>query len=253
MFKGKLIKRNIMLNSFFAILIFLYSSVIQPIIFIILKPLFCIFNIKLNWNLNAYITIYHLLGIRNIVKKREKIIDSGFIIPNHRCFFDFVFDPFITNSAVLGRREAFWACSFSYILGLFDNRMISFSRGDTSRHEVFKKILYNRKVSSFKRTLFYAEGTRCKYKSLSSLSDIKQKLKLGLLKCIYELKTEPIQLCISSNKEEVFNEKNLSMKYNIKVNTCFSKKIHPKDFDSFEGFVNKICDEWFECWKITHL
>ena len=26
-----------------------------------------------------------------------------------------------------------------------------------------------------------------------------------------------------------------------------------KDFNSFELFIDKICDEWYESWKITHL
>ena len=76
---------------------------------------------------------------------------------------------------------------------------------------------------------------------------------MGLLKSIYESKKYPVQLCITSNKEDVFNEKKLCVNYNTKIKTCFSDPIHPKDFDSFELFVDKICVEWFESWKITHL
>ena len=76
---------------------------------------------------------------------------------------------------------------------------------------------------------------------------------MGLLKSIYEDQTKPVQLCITSNKENVLNEKLFAVYYNTKIKTCYSKHIDPKSYSTFELFIDQISEEWFECWKITHL
>ena len=239
-------------NSLFVI-IFLYSTIIQPFAFILLKPFGYILNIKFDWNLNSKLFIYYLCGVQQKIVNREKLIEKGFILANHRCFFDFAIDPYISNSSVVGRREAFYIVSFSYFLGVFDNKMIVFNRGRTKRHKLFKQITKHMILTNTKRIIFYPEGTRQNYNLLTSSNDIKDKLKYGLLKSIYENNTYPVQLCITSNKENVFNEKTLSVNYNTKIVTCYSKHIHPKNFVTFQSFIDKISEEWFECWKITHL
>jgi len=83
-------------------------------------------------------------------------------------------------------------------------------------------------------------------------SDILSKLKKGLLKEIYERKEYDVQLLISSNKEIVFNEKNLITNYGTNINTCISRSIHPKNFNTFEDFLNEICILWVDCWERTH-
>jgi hypothetical protein len=109
-----------------------------------------------------------------------------------------------------------------------------------------KKGYYN------KRTLLYPEGTRMSYKILESKEDIKSKLKIGLIKEIYERNEFPIQIVISSNKENVLNEKKLTINRNVTIKSGISKGIHPKDFNTFEDFLDKICLEWFDLWKLTH-
>ena len=131
--------------------------------------------------------------------------------------------------------------------------MIVFNRGKTRRHKLYKQILNHIEVTNTKRIIFYPEGTRQNYNLLTCVNDIKDKLKYGLLKSIYENNTYPLQLCITSNKENVFNEKTFAFNYNTKIITCYSKYIHPKNSVTFESFIDKISEEWFECWKITHL
>ena len=95
--------------------------------------------------------------------------------------------------------------------------MIVFNRNNTTRGELFNKIEVNMKSGSAKRVLFYPEGTRLTYNVLAGKDDIKEKLTFGLLKSIYEHKL-PVQLCITSNKERVVNEKT--------VTHCLHKGIH---------------------------
>lgn len=242
-----------MFHNILFIFIFIQSTIVLPILFIILKPLEYVFNIKFNWELNAFIIIYYLCGIEQKIIIREELIERGYILANHRCFFDFALDPYVCNASIVGRREAFWAVSFAYLLGLLDNKFIVFNRGKTTRHELFQQILNMMKRNNIKRVVFYPEGSRRTYKLLTDVDDVRDKLKLGLLKSIYENRENPIQLCITSNKELVCNEKTLTVNYNTKIKTCYSKHIHPKDHDTFELFIENISEEWLECWKLTHL
>lgn len=241
-------------NFFIFFSIFILSTIIIPIIILLFKPLELITNYKFNWQLCSHIFIFYLCRIENKIISKEKLIDKGYIICNHRCFFDFAWDPYICNASIVGRQQAFFVVSFFYILGFLDNRMIAFKRGKTSRNSLFNKITDKILSKQNDRILFYPEGTRKNYLSLNSHEDIKKELKFGLLKSIFESKKNnlPIQICITSNKEHVFNEKKIIINFNKKIKTCFSCKIYPNDFNNFDDFINKICKEWYRAWLITH-
>ena len=225
---------------------FILGTIFFPLIIIFLKP---IFNNIFNAQLNCHIFIYYLCGIKHNIKIK-KLIKEGYIISNHRSFFDFSIDPYVSKSSIIGRKEAFYAVSFFSILGLLDQRIIPFSRGSTSRKELFNTVKKHRKNSKYKRILFYPEGTRKNYKTLSSANDVKNKLKLGFLKSIYECSENlPIQICLSSNKEHIFNQKKFSCIYGMNVNTEFSNAIYPSDFKNFDDFIDNICNEWYKIWS----
>lgn len=233
------------------ILIFILSTIFIPIIFIIIKPFIYIINkifktsIKLDWDTNCKLFIYYLCGVRSNINNKENIIDNGYILCNHRCWFDLAYDPYITKASVVGRKQAFWLVSFSYILCKLDNRAISFTRGNTNRTSLFKLIKEN--LLKKKRIMYYPEGTRLSYKELNTIEEVKKILKPGLLKSIYEDNTQlPVQLCISHNKDNVINEKKLYFKYGITINTEFSKKIDPRTYTTFDEFYNDICTHWFK-------
>jgi len=244
-----LLERSI--YGIYFILIFILSTIIIPIMFIIIKPFIYIINklfktsIKLDWDTNCKLFIYYLCGVRSNINNKENILENGYFLCNHRCWFDFAYDPYITEASVVGRKEAFWLVTFSYILCKIDNRAISFTRGNTNRINLFNLIKEN--LSQKKRIMFYPEGTRLKYKKLNNVEEVQTILKPGLLKSIYEDNVKlPIQLCISHNKENVINEKKLYFKYGITINTEFSKKIYPKNYTTFEEFYNDICEIWFK-------
>lgn len=231
---------------------FATTTVIIPSAFFLTKPIGGLTGIDLDWQANAKIFIYQLCRINHNLIHKAELIEKGYILANHRCFFDFSFDPYVTKSAGIGRRAAFRVCTVAYLLGKMENRSISFSRGETSSHQLMDLIRSFFNEKNVKRILFYPEGTRRKYKALSSPADIKSKLRVGLLKRIYENGDLPVQLCISSNKEKVFNEKKLHMKRNVKVNTMISRPIHPKNHGSLESFLDEISRVWYRCYVDTH-
>jgi hypothetical protein len=73
-----------------------------------------------------------------------------------------------------------------------------------------------------------------------------------MLKSIYEDNDLPVQIQISSNKEYVFDEKKMHIKYYVDVHTHRSKSIYPKDFATEQAFYDEIARVWYDCWVIAH-
>ena len=226
---------------------YIWSVTTVPFLLLITKPFH-------NLNLQ-YLSIFTIrkLRIKLNASSDAPLIEQGYILANHRSFFDFTFDTMISKGSVIGRREAFWAIWFVTCLGYLDKRVISFTRGAETRQELFSRIKQHMNISEYKRILFFPEGTRLKYTQLRSPDDVKTYLKYGMLKCIYEDKQFPVQLQISNNKELVFDEKRLHIQYDVPVNTHRSKPIYPKDYATEQLFYDEIAAVWYECWKITHL
>jgi 1-acyl-sn-glycerol-3-phosphate acyltransferase len=231
---------------------FILITIFIPILLLIIRPIYSVFNIKIDWDLNAYIFIYMLLGVKSTITNDEKLIEKGFILSNHRTWFDFGYDPYIAKGAILGRKIAFYAVSFFSILGYLDNKILMFSRNRVNRSQIYNLMADFIKNGYTNRVVFYPEGTRQDYLTLKDKSDILSKLKKGLLKEIYERKEYAVQLLISSNKDVVFNEKKIITNYGTNVNTCISRSIHPVNFNTFDDFLNEICIIWFDCWERTH-
>jgi hypothetical protein len=178
-------------------------------------------------------------------KIKGKFIDSGFILANHRTWCDFLYDPYVSGSAIMGIFIAFFAMLFASVLGLIDNRIMVVYNKD-SRHTLYTKIarFMNSNSRYSKKVLFYPEGQRNLYTTLT-LDETKQIIKPGLLKSIYEDNKYPVQIMMSNNKENIINEKNFKIKIGQTITTELSEPIHPKDYDSFEKFLDKIHNEWF--------
>ena len=225
---------------------FMWNITLLPLLVLITKPFHSI-------NSQIYGAYYiKQLKLKQRISCDESLIEQGYILANHRSWFDFCFDTTMSKASVLGRREAFWAIYFCSWLAYLDNRIISFTRGKETRQELFSRIKEHMNHTEYKRILFWPEGTRLKHTHLKSAEDAKSYLKFGLLKCIYEDKQFPVQLQISNNKELVFDEKRLHIQYGVSVNTHRSKSIHAKDFATEDLFYDEIAKVWYECWKITH-
>lgn len=225
---------------------YLWSWVIVPLTFVILRPIQ-----RFDYQLNAKHFLYQVLGIQHTVSG-EKLIDEGFMLGNHRCFLDAMVDAYVSDSCGISRTMTIVVAPFIQLLAYADNRTIVINRDKDNRHDVYSKCVYYLNRYSRKRIVFYPEGTRNKYNHLESCEELKSYIKFGLLKSIYEHKNYPVQMMISNNKEVAFNEKRLSAKYGVNIQTIISVPIHPKDFATDVEFFDEIIRVWFECYKKSH-
>lgn len=206
---------------------------------------------NIRWHKYAKYEFFDVWKVKLHLTSDAPLIETGYMLANHRSFADFAIDPVIADSAIIGRRMAFYAVFWWTILGYPEHRIFSFIRGKESRHELFQRIKKHMILRS--RILFFPEGTRMKYTHLSSTEELKTYLKYGLLKEIYYDKTYPVQIQISSNKELVFNEKKLHIQYGVPVKTHRTKAIYPKDYESEQEFYDAITVEWYNAWVTTHM
>ena len=189
----------------------------------------------------------------------NKIIDSGFILANHRCSFDFIFDPHISKSSIVGRYKAVLSTFFLSVLSFIERRLIPMQR-TFNRNFIFDKIK-NHIEYDFKdfdsncfnkRITYYPEGTRLNYTSIDSIDVVKSLLKHGLIKSIYEYKKLPVQIILTKNKEKVYNEITLDVGYDVKLPVYISKEINPADFNEYNDFYDYICNEWYNAFNMLY-
>jgi 1-acyl-sn-glycerol-3-phosphate acyltransferase len=225
---------------------YLWSWIIVPITFVVLRPF-----VRLDYQTNARHFIYTVLGIQHQITG-EKLIDEGFVLGNHRGFIDCTIDMFVSNTVMISRGLTILVAPFMQLLAYADNRTIVINRGKDNRHNVYSRCVSHINHYEYKRIIFYPEGTRNTYTSLSSREELKSYIKFGLLKSIYEDKRYPVQLLISNNKELAFNEKKLTANYGVNIHTKISPAIHPKDFTTETEFFDEIVRVWFDCYQETH-
>lgn len=235
---------------------FIYVYIIYVIIYPILYIPFALYN-RLRNKPSSYshdITkkLMNYFHSDIIYLTDNKVIDSGFILANHRCSFDFIFDPHIGRASIIGRYKAVLSTFFLSILGIIERRIIPMQK-TFGRNYVFDLVKNHIEYSYIdfddtfnKRIVFYPEGSRLNYMKLDNIDDIKNILKPGLLKSIYEYNKKPVQIIITKNKEKVYNEFNIDVNFNVKLSIHISDKIYPSEYNNFGEFYEHICKEWFE-------
>lgn len=230
-----------------------FSTQIVPFLFLPFLYLIQYISGKKFVSWDIVVDMFRILMDYSIVKVgNEPLIPCGFILCNHRTWTDFAIDQYYSMSSQTGRLLAYIACPAS-LFSYLDKRAIIINQ-KLSSDTTFKKILdhLNSTETYSNRISIYPEGARKDYKTLSSKNELKEHFKYGLLKRIYEHKKKPVQCFISSNKELVFNEKKLSCNRGVIIKNAASRPIYPENFLSFEEFIDKICEEWLICYKLTH-
>jgi len=247
-----------MSNIFHFIYIYIVYVVIYPIIYIPFALYYRLKNIPSNYSHNITIKLMDYFYSNVNYLTQNKVINSGFILANHRCSFDFIFDPYIGKSAVIGRYKAVLSTFFLSLLGIIERRVIPMQRsfGRTYIFEYAKKTIeysYPNKVDSFnKRITFYPEGARLNHMKINSIDDVKSMLKYGLIKSIYEYNKKPVQIIITKNKEKVYNEFTFDVNFEVELPVYVSEEINPSDFNSSEDFYNHICKLWFDIFNVVY-
>ena len=226
--------------------IYITSTIIVPIFFIIpalINRLFYKNKYKICQYYNNF--MFTKLFFINFVEKGFPLIDNGIVISNHITIFDGGIDSAINNTECIARRLVNIMMLFNGLIVMIEKWGIMINRNNTSRHDLIKKI--KDKLKNINRILLYPEGTRKKYyidgtKITKDL--IRTNLKYGTLKSIYnEVESIPIQINISS-KERILLE---CLKIDLYIYR--SDIINPKDYNTFEDFIDKIIDEWVICYN----
>ena len=192
-----------------------------------------------DWTTLIFFRLFHLN-----YRVSGTLVESGFILSNHRSFCDFGYDPYVSGSAVVGRALGFASMLGIALLGFVERRFIVISRMH-SRHDAFEAIRRFQSANGpySQRILFWPEGTRRSYTTLT-LPETRTILKMGLLKSIYEHNRTPVQIMLSKNKELVFDEKRIRVGFGWTIDTRLSDAIHPRDFATFDAFYERVCVDW---------
>jgi 1-acyl-sn-glycerol-3-phosphate acyltransferase len=233
-------------SAFYIISYIIICGIIVPTVIIPISGIMrYIFNLQTKYSNSVFYVFLYMFRVKYKLYGNS-LLDKGFILANHRSFTDSLYDPGVTNSAVCGRLAGYLILPMQFILGLIEKRTILINR-NRDRNENFKNIINHLELPNnyySNRILFFPEGTRKSYSSLERY-ECEKILKPGLLKSIYEYKKLPVQLLISSSKEDIINEKKLKVGFNKMIKTFISSPIYPKDYSSFNEFFTKICDEWY--------
>ena len=221
--------------------VFIYITVMIPL----LTSFILVTYTQSAWNLTTYLVIKTLQIKLKQIYLREKVpqpfITNGFILTNHRSFVDFFLDVYLTQGAYIGRLLAVAIVSIWGLQSINENRCILLQRGKDRRNSLWEK------ASKHKLILFWPEGTRCSHIVLP-VNYKEVELKYGLLKSIYENK-KPIQIYISSGKENVMHEKTFHLGFNETITYMIGEPIESGEYDTFDTFVDKVKLEWHTLWN----
>lgn len=234
-------------------------------IFIFIIPFFLIFILLFSGKYkDKLLDNYLFFIINNILKVKykklnnNKLINKGFIISNHPSIYDIFHDTYYTKSIPISHNLVLKKIPFAILLIIICNRIFIFNRDkkNIDKNELFKNIKckLNNSKKEYSRCLLYPEGKLIQYnEGIKNIEHLKNNLKFGLLKKIYEDNEYPVQLFITSYKEKVINQFTSEINFNQKIYSKISKPIYPKDYKTFEDFCNAIVKKWYKYYLDTNI
>jgi 1-acyl-sn-glycerol-3-phosphate acyltransferase len=216
---------------------------------LIVCPAHIVFGL-LTGKVNSYALTKHLcdvLGVQFLRVRGSPPLASQkngkvLYLCNHRSWADFFCDQVITGGAAYLSRLMVWVGTpVSSLYAWMAHSTWFFNRKRGIDRVAFAKFMddeWNKRPKY--GMIAYAEGSRNSGKDPLPL-------KTGVLQYAYEYK-HAVQCVISSGKEDVCNEKSLTMQRNQKVVTCCSQVIDPKTFPTMEAFVAHVRQQFIETW-----
>jgi 1-acyl-sn-glycerol-3-phosphate acyltransferase len=184
-----------------------------------------------------------LVGERTIHRTEEPMI----YLHNHRSWADFFLDVYVTEgrAAPLSRWAVFPVLPIVLASGRLLRSVLFFNRTKVADKEAFNIWLERRVRTAFIRGLIvYPEGHR-------SLEPKGLPFKRGMLHFAYARKW-PLQVVITSHKEDLLSEKKLVARWNARLALGFSEPINPASFTDFEAFVAHVKQAWDSTWQLVY-
>jgi 1-acyl-sn-glycerol-3-phosphate acyltransferase len=181
--------------------------------------------------------------------------DRAILLASHRSWFDFALDNHLTHAVVVSRNIVQYVMLLAGALQVYERRVVRFHRRRCRKDQLYALVILvveGHLRQSPRPILLYPEWTRSRHTHLSNTTDARSTLKLGLLSMIYDRGEYPVQVVISSNKERVVDELSLTIRLGVPVRTYVGTLLHPKAFDTFDGFIDAIAAEWYEGWQAVH-
>ena len=213
---------------------FLYGLIIP---FCILTLNILVIKTDIYKNYTRYLLNNVLYVSFEILNPREKI-GGGIFISNHNSGFDNMYDSYITDTTLLARNNVKYYHGLYYVIQKMYDMIYLFDNKSTNRHVIYREIDSHMNKTG-KNIIYYPEGTRVRT-PYNNVDELKQKIKYGLLKSIYENKKYKAQLFLSTNKSAPFNGKR------EKILSKYSKSFDSNDYDSFKAYSDDILKNWFE-------
>jgi 1-acyl-sn-glycerol-3-phosphate acyltransferase len=195
------------------------------------------------FNVQFFGASMRLVGERLLYRTEEPII----YLHNHRSWADFFLDMYVTEgrAAPLSRWAVFPVLPIVLTSGVLLRGILFFKRNRVSDKEAFNKWLEARvRAGYIKGLLVYPEGHR-------SLLPQGLPLKRGMLHFAYS-RQWPLQIVITSHKEDLLSEKQLVARWNARLAIGFSDVIKPADFATFDDFVAAIQNIWDATWQSVY-
>jgi len=162
---------------------------------------------------------------------------------NHRSWADFFVDQAICGGASYLSRMMVWVGTpLSSLYAWMAHSTWFFNRHRGIDRVAFSKFMEDQwsKRQTF-GMIAYPEGTRNQTQSPLTL-------KTGVLQFAYEYK-HVVQCVITRGKEEVCNEKKLTIRKNQSLITSCSEPIDPTKFETFEAFVASVRKIFTDTWN----
>ncbi|GBG34169.1 1-acyl-sn-glycerol-3-phosphate acyltransferase [Hondaea fermentalgiana] len=162
---------------------------------------------------------------------------------NHRSWGDFFMDQAICNGgAYLSRLLVIIGCPMSSLYAYIAHSTWFFNRKKGIDRDALGEYIQSQWLARPNQGLIvYPEGTR-------NLKMEPLRLKTGVLKMAFDYQ-RPVQAVITTNKERVANEKDLSYERNVSCVTSISPALEPHKFESFEAFVEAVREQFVETWE----
>lgn len=167
-------------------------------------------------------------------------------LSNHRSFADFIVDSaLLGGTCFLARRMVALGIPCCTLWGWARGWLWLFKRGGKHKEgttswmtKFFKE---SRAKYARKGVVVYPEGTR-------NAKPEGMPLKPGGLVAIYNLGW-PVQVVITTNKENMMSEKTFELGFNFTLTTSVSETLSTKEYKTADDFIEAVNKAWVKTWK----